>query len=391
VSSSAVAAGEHTDVAGDLRRRGVLFVEQGGRGGVADYTNCLAAAIAARGIPATVATADDHLYAPAPGVRIVTPFAYVRGHSALARRARRLRLGPVLNGLRFLIALPALCALARGRAVVHIQGWERNSLGLIATLLLRASGTAVVYTAHNTFERFSWALDSTVLFPPIVRHTIVHTRGDRGRIRRGTVSVIPHGTYGPLAERAQPVVPEAAREALGLPADALVVLLFGVLRPDKGLGDLLEAATRSPRWHVVVAGKEDGALAAERAGLAAPGLAGRVSVHEGFQEIDAVARFFAAADVVALPYRVASQSGVAHLAYGFGRPVMAYPVGGLTEAVIDGRTGWLCHEPTPDALAAALDAAAAAGPEECRWASTAFSWSAIAEATEAVYAAALSR
>ncbi len=399
VSGRAIAGDEHASTAADLRRRGVLFVEQGGRGGVADYTNCLATAIAARGIPTTVVTADDHLYAPSPGVRIATPFGYVRGHSTAARLLRRARLGPVLNGLRFLAALPALLRLARGKAIVHVEGWERNSLGLIATLLLRATGATLIYTAHNTFERLSWEPDSTVIFPPFVAHTIVHTQGDRARIRRGAVSVIPHGTYGPLAERAEPVTPDVARAALGLPPDALVVLLFGVLRPDKGLGDLLEAATRSPRWRVLVAGKEDGALATEQARLAATALAGRVSVYEGFQELDAVGRYFAAADLVALPYRVASQSGVAHLAYGFGRPVAAYPVGGLTESVVDGTTGWLCAESTPAALAAVLDDAAAAGREECRrrgeagreWASAEFSWSAIARATEAVYLEALSR
>jgi glycosyltransferase involved in cell wall biosynthesis len=397
VSGGTIADGGDAGAAEELRRRGVLFVEQGGRGGVADYTNWLAAAVAARGIPTTVATAEDHLYAPAPGVRIATPFAYVRGHSRPARLVRRAHLGPVLNGLRFLFALPALLALARGKAIVHVQGWERNSLGLIATLLLRASGAKVIYTAHNTFERLSWEPDGAVLFPPLVAHTIVHTKGDRDRIQHGPVSVIPHGTYGPLAQRAAPVTAQAARETLGLPADALVVLLFGVLRPDKGLGDLLEAVRRSPRWQVLIAGKEDGALAAEATRLADPELAGRITVHEGFQEMDAVGRLFAAADLVALPYRVASQSGVAHLAYGFGRPVVAYPVGGLTEAVIDGTTGWLCSEATPAALTAALDDAAGRGREACRqrgdagraWASTEFSWSAIAAATEAVYVAAM--
>jgi glycosyltransferase involved in cell wall biosynthesis len=377
----------------------VLFVEQGGRGGVADYTNFLATAIAARGIPTTVATAEDNLYAPAPGVRISTPFAYVRGHSRVARLVRRGHLGPILNGLRFLIALPALFTLARGTAVVHVQGWERNSLGVIATLVLRASGAKIVYTAHNTFERLTWEPDSTVVFPPLVAHTIVHTQGDRDRIKHSAVSVIPHGTYGPLAERAAPVTFEAAREALGIPLDALVVLLFGVLRPDKGLGDLLAAAAASPRWRVIVAGKEDGALAAEQARLSASALAGRVSVYEGFQDMDAVGRYFTAADLVALPYHVASQSGVAHLAYGFGRPLAAYPVGGLAEAVIDGTTGWLCAEPTPAALTAALDDAAAAGREECRrrgeagrtWAGREFSWNGIAAATESVYRAALAR
>ena len=322
-----------------------------------------------------------------------------RGHSAPARLLRRAHLGPVLNGLRFLFALPRSVQARPRKGDRPHPGWERNSLGLIATLLLRASGATLIYTAHNTFERLTWEPDSTVIFPPLVAYTIVHTRGDRARIRHGSVSVIPHGTYGPLAQRAAPVTPETARTALGLPADRLVVLLFGVLRLDKGLGDLLQATARSPRWRVLVAGKEEGALAAERARLAAAELAGRINVYEGFQEIDAVGRLFAAADLVALPYRVASQSGVAHLAYGFGRPVVAYPVGGLTEMVIDGTTGWLCAEPTPSALAAALDDAAAAGPEECRrrgeagreWATTEFSWSTIAEATEAVYLAALGR
>ena len=71
-----------------LRRQGVLIVEQGGRGGVADYTGFLAAALAARGVPVTIATAADHLYQPTPGVRIATIFVYVRGHSPPARLIR---------------------------------------------------------------------------------------------------------------------------------------------------------------------------------------------------------------------------------------------------------------------------------------------------------------
>ena len=82
-----------------------------------------------------------------------------------------------------------------------------------------------------------------------------------------------------------------------------------------------------------------------------------MTIREGFHEIGAVAEFFAAADLVALPYQRVSQSGVLHLAYGFSRPVVAYPVGGLTDAVLDGETGWLCAQPTPSALADALRAA----------------------------------
>lgn len=384
--------GVNTEGMPQLRRRGVLIVEQGGRGGFADYTGCLARALADRGLPVTVATADDHLYGAIPGVRIVPVFGYVRGHSPVSRRARELGLGRVLNGLRFLASVPRLARLARNHAVVHTQGWERTSLGLFATVILLACGARVVYTAHNTFERRRWALDGARLLPPLSRHTIVHTTADRDRVA-GRVSVIPHGHYAGVAERAQPVSPSAARDALGIPADLPVVLLFGVLRPDKGLTDLLKAAAQAPRWWVLVAGKEAGALQAAREALKTPELSGRVTIREGFHEIDAAAVFFAAADLVALPYQRVSQSGALHLAYGFSRPVVAYPVGGLVEAVSEGETGWLCARPTPAALAVALEEADAAGRAEMRrrgeagrlWATETLGWSAIAEATEVVY------
>ncbi len=60
-----------------------------------------------------------------------------------------------------------------------------------------------------------------------------------------------------------------------------------------------------------------------------PALAGRVTVHEGYLSMEEAAQLFAATDTVALPYARASQSGVLLLAYGFHRPVVVYPVGGL--------------------------------------------------------------
>jgi glycosyltransferase involved in cell wall biosynthesis len=379
-----------------LRRRGVLIVEQGGRGGGADYTGLLAAGLARLGLPVTIATASDHLFPDIPGVRIVTVFDYVRGHSRPARLARRAGLGPLANGLRFLASLPRLLALSRRHAVTHVQGWEASSLGLIATLVLRSAGAVLVYTAHNTFERRARSLDSARIFPALSRQTIVHTEADRDGVSRPP-AVIPHGHYRALADAASAVDPDDARAALCLPADPLVVLLFGVLRPDKGLNDLLDAALELPEWHVLIAGEEHGGLAGAGERLRSPRLARRVTVLEGFQPIEQVGRLFAAADLVALPYRQASQSGVLHLAYGFARPAVAYPSGGLGEAMIAGVTGWICREPSPRALADALREAGVAGRAELRrageegrrWAERTFDWDDIARATEAVYLRAL--
>ena len=209
----------------------------------------------------------------------------------------------------------------------------------------------------------------------------------------GRVAVIPHGEYGALARSGGPAEREAARAELGIAPDAPVTLLFGQLRVDKGLGDLLAAVERLPQLHVLVGGQEEGALAAASGQLANPALAGRVTVREGYLDMGEAAKLFAATDTVALPYAVASQSGVLLLAYGFRRPVVAYPVGGLLEGVLDGETGWVCARPDVDALVNALVAAAEAGWPECRrrgeagarLAEERFAWPAIARRTGEVY------
>jgi len=54
-----------------------------------------------------------------------------------------------------------------------------------------------------------------------------------------------------------------------------------------------------------------------------------------------VARYFAASDLVVIPYVTATQSGIVQLAFGFGKPVVVSRVGGLPEVVEEGVTGYL--------------------------------------------------
>jgi len=143
----------------------------------------------------------------------------------------------------------------------------------------------------------------------------------------------------------------------------------------------------------LIGGEEAGALAAAAAQLRSPELAGRVTVREGFLEMTEAAKLFAATDTVTLPYRMASQSGVLLLAYGFRRPVIVYPVGGLVEAVVDEETGWICPRPDVDALVDALTASVAAGWAECRrrgeaghaYAQDRYSWASSAARTGQIY------
>lgn len=376
----------------------VLIVEQGGVGGVADYTAELAAALARAGCRVDVATARDHRYPPAPGVALHGLFPYVRDRTALGRAVRRARLSKPLNGLAHLAAHAPLLRLARGADVVHVQGGEWPPLGAVQALLLRAAGRPFVWTPHNTFERGARAYArSRALTDRCAARLVIHAEHDRGALPPATAAkavAIPHGEYGGLARRGAPDAdPGAARAELGARDDELVALLFGQLRPDKGVRDLLLAAAEVPQVRVVLAGEDKGALAQVADLRADPRLAGRLVVRAGFVPSAEAGRLFAAADVAALPYKQASASGVLLLACGYGRPAVVYPVGGLPEYVADGESGWICSRADPAALADLLRAIAAAGRDACRVRGAAaraladerFSWDAIAQRTVALY------
>jgi glycosyltransferase involved in cell wall biosynthesis len=382
------------------------MIEQGGRGGVADYTGELVRALVDLGWAVELASADDHLYPPIPGVVVHPVFHYLRDDTALRRALRRAHLGPVVNGLRFLASLPQLVRLSRNADIVHSQGWEIPEIGLVAIVCMRVGGATIVQTLHGIVERSGRLTRTRRLITRakgwLTAGTIVHTEADVALLppaMRARTVVIPHGEYGGLARTGGSVERAAARAQLGIAAEAPVTLIFGQLRPDKGLGDLVEALTRLPALHLLIGGQDLGALTALAERLESPDLAARVTIREGFLEMAEAAPLFAAADTVALPYPSASQSGVLLLAYGFHRPVIAYPVGGLLEAVIDGETGWLCARPDVDALVDALAASIDAGAQEClrrgergaQLADERFSWPAIARRTSELYSEVLAR
>ena len=68
---------------------------------------------------------------------------------------------------------------------------------------------------------------------------------------------------------------------------------------------------------------------------------------------DEVKYYFCAADLVAQPYRSATQSGITQIAYHFERPMLVTNMGGLPEIVPNGKVGYVV-EPQPEAIADAI-------------------------------------
>jgi glycosyltransferase involved in cell wall biosynthesis len=146
------------------------------------------------------------------------------------------------------------------------------------------------------------------------------------------------------------------RAELALPADAFAVGHIGRLNPDKGQRELIEAlaALADGSFAVLIGGDHETGGAYERE-LAA--LARRVGVAERVRFVgpraDAAAAI-AELDVLALPSRIEGFPLVLLEAMARGKPVVATPVGGVGELVVDGETGLLVQPGDVGALAGAL-------------------------------------
>ncbi|HEX7070543.1 MAG TPA: glycosyltransferase [Rhodothermales bacterium] len=149
-----------------------------------------------------------------------------------------------------------------------------------------------------------------------------------------------------------------SRESLGLPADAEVGLFFGFVRPYKGLEVLLRAmpdvVRARPRFRLIVAGEFYEPKEPYERLLDELGIRNRVEVVDAYIPGDAVGRYFAAADVVIQPYTSATQSGVAQVAWQFGRPLIVTDVGGLAETVPHEVAGLVVPPGDAAALAGAI-------------------------------------
>ena len=81
---------------------------------------------------------------------------------------------------------------------------------------------------------------------------------------------------------------------------------------------------------------------------------GRIRVEDRYIPNSEVSNYFSAADVTVLPYRHATQSGVAALSFAFNRPVVTTSVGALPEMITEGENGWLVPPDDPKSLASIL-------------------------------------
>ena len=166
----------------------------------------------------------------------------------------------------------------------------------------------------------------------------------------------PHPAQG--AARAQ------ARRAVGLPEAGRILLFVGRIQPLKGLGVAVRALSQLepavPEAALVVVGGPSG-VEGEAEVDRMHELVHRLGLDDRVRFVppqphELLSTYYRAADVCVVPSRSESFGLVALEAAACGTPVVASAVGGLTNLVKDGQTGFLIDSREPADFAAAITA-----------------------------------
>ena len=197
----------------------------------------------------------------------------------------------------------------------------------------------------------------------------------------------PHPLYDHYGE----LLPKAeALKLLSLDPGCRYVLFFGFIRAYKGLDLLLEAFADSRlkdlNVKLIVAGEFYGDPQPYLEQIKRLGIGERVVLATDFIPDHCVNRYFGACDIVAQPYKSATQSGVTQIAFHFEKPMLVTDVGGLAEIVPHGKIGYVV---APDAHEIA-DALVSYFENQCEEAFTQgvreekrkYAWSSMTEAIE---------
>ncbi|MBN1591844.1 MAG: glycosyltransferase [Candidatus Coatesbacteria bacterium] len=233
----------------------------------------------------------------------------------------------------------------------------------VVSMVRRRIAVRTLFICHNVIPHDASRMHLLLVKALLKRgeFAIVHSEQEMELIKEAAphIEVIKHvhpiydffACQSPSGEEENPRQP---RKALGIEDDKLVLLFFGFVRPYKGLDLLIKAMPRireKLNAHLLIVGEFwEGREQFDK-------MVSELMIQDGVTIIDKyvpdseVSRYFNAADIVILPYREATQSGIIQIAYGFKKPVITTDVGGLPEVVDEGKTGYVVPKESPEAIA----------------------------------------
>lgn len=166
-------------------------------------------------------------------------------------------------------------------------------------------------------------------------------------------SLFPHPIYDHFPKK---IEKNLARKELGIADGKKVLLFFGFIRSYKGLDLLIETMKNlDESYHLIIAGEDYGTFKSISKQIKDYGLENRISQFVRYISDSEVPTIFSASDLLVLPYKSGTQSGIVGISYHYDLPVVATDVGGLKEMLLPYSTGLIVREPASDLLKVAIE------------------------------------
>jgi Glycosyltransferase len=147
----------------------------------------------------------------------------------------------------------------------------------------------------------------------------------------------PHPLYDRFGESMEK---STARKKLGIDKDKKAVLFFGLIRDYKGLDLLIDAMEYlDDDYQLIIAGECYGSFEKYQEQIDISKAKDYIFVHNRYISDEEIPAFFSSADALILPYRSATQSGVAALACHYNLPMVSTPVGDFKDSIDIANTG----------------------------------------------------
>jgi glycosyltransferase involved in cell wall biosynthesis len=380
----------------------VLMVAGASTGGLYAYTDALCSGLCEAGADVTVLTNSLWVDLPRPFrvERRLFEFTdkkkqWSQLHWAADRFYRSLRNS--LRRNRFAVREPF--------DVVHFQGVGTPLLDqfFLKPLIRHLPVVLTVHDIKPHYERFVSRASFIKRSLQIPHRLIVHYEdgkrqmADHWGICTDHIDVIPHG----IMRLQNPPDLTAARKKLNLPSNCQIILFFGAIRPNKGLGILLKALeiikSRNQQILLVIAGGLLGRFNFEPYSdmIRKYDLSEHVQTFIHFIPEEEVDYFFAASNLVVSPYlKFEAQSGVLLRAYAHKKPVVVSNIGAMGELVSTDKVGLVVEpgavEPLAEAVINALDSLDKFQSHYSPELEEKYSWEHIAKLTIRSYEAAIS-
>ena len=282
--------------------------------------------------------------------------------------------------------------------VMILQWWHPYFAPCYLLLLLILKKTPVFFICHNVFPHARFCMDEKLTRMVLKRGNgyIVQSKMDEADLQSilgecNSITAV-HPTYGNFCYKN--MSKEQARNCLKIEEKEKVLLFFGFIKKYKGLKNLLYAMPvlkeKYPEIRLLIVGEFDSDKEEYTNIIKELKIENELIVTDWFVPDEEVEPYFAASDLVMLPYVSATQSGIVQMAYGFEKPVVVTDVGGLPDVVKDHQTGYVVPTNNPQAIAEAVVDFYSMGKEDefvynIRQEAERFSWDRMVEHIETLW------